>query len=703
MHMIFWGDKPFARLCLVLICGIVLAKYLPYHNTYLYFVTLMILLVTVLSTYNKSRYREYWTGLLLMLSVIISGYTRYSMVHPIMDTSHYSHFASNQEVFISGEIVSIPKKTTRYSCFIKINAIGTQPDSLHQSTGKVAGYFKLTDEIAQTYNAGDEVLIYGFLSPLRHSSNPYAFDFNDYLKTKHVFHRLDIQKGKHHKTNRQISNHIENVAYSIRSNALKTFDKYLVNQNHKSLIKAMVLGFRNTISPSLYDSYTKTGAVHVLAVSGLHVGILCQFLLFFLNKIFKSSNKEKIIKIFTLGLCVTIYVIITGASPAVMRASLMIIIYYIGKYWADRVNKYNVLSLAAFLLLIYDPYMLFQASFQFSFLALLSIMYFYRRIYEWLFAYIEIKNRAINFLWQMIALSFSAQVLVAPLTVYYFHQFPLYFWLSGIVAVPAAYAILILGVLMIILEYIAPSLNIICEYLLTNIFKIFISGIQYIEGLPFATFENLWISTYQLVLLYLGIILYLIGKNQLKASYIISSAISLLIMISAMSWHNVKSNSQSNITFYENYKGYIIDFFDGDVCYTIYSQNNKNRSLQFITTNNRIFRKTKTVHNLNSIDQYKSRSLIKDSSLIQFKNESILLVDNNLAIQHSIITVDKAIVIGKTDISLDSIQKYIHAKKWIITQGESKHNQNKWLDWCKTNHIDCTSINRNGATSIDIK
>ncbi len=700
--MIFWGNKPFGRLIIALILGIVTSRYFPIYSNVLYLVLGLVFTTFLISTRNTSRYREYYTGGLLILLVFILGYTRYSSIHPDMDWTHYSHKIDNTHLYLNAEILTIPKKTTRYSCFIRVNAIGSNIDSMHNVTGKMTAYFKLEDSLASAYSPGDEILLNGYVTALRHSRNPNAFDFNDYLKTKHIFHRVDIAPGLHKSTSKNLANPIEHLANNIRAHSLKTFDKYLENKDHRSLTGAMVLGFRNTIDPELYASYTKTGAVHVLAVSGLHVGILCQILLLFLNKLFKSSNRDKLIKLSILIFATTTYIIITGGSAAVMRASVMIIIYYIGKYWADRVDSYNVLSMAAFFLMVYDPYMIFQASFQFSFLALLSILYFYRAIYDWIFNYIEINSRLINFLWQMVALSISAQILVAPLTIYYFHKFPTYFWLSGIVAVPAAYCVLVLGILMIILEYILPMMNEIIDFLLTSIFNVFISAIQTIEHLPWATVENLWLHTHELLILYVSLGLFLAGRYVYKANYILASLVALMIFTISRYQYNNTSNTQASVTIYDNYKGHIIDFYDGKTCYSLRNNNIADRSVEFITANNRVNKKVAEIVNLDQHDHIAKLSFIKTRNLIQFKNESILLLDSNYTDHKTPVNVNTAIIIGGMKSSMDSIKRYVSADQWIITQSEKQYKQKIWKTWCINNKIPHVSIKESGAYSFDI-
>ena len=700
--MIFWGNKPFGRLVIALIIGIVTSRYYPIYANSLYILLAVILTIFLVSVKSKSRYKEYYSGTLLILLIFVLGYTRYSSLHPNMDWTHYSHQLDDEQMYINAEILTIPKKTSRYSCFIKVNAIGSSIDSIKNVTGKMAAYFKLEDSLANLYKPGNEIVIRGYVSALRHSRNPRAFDFNDYLQTKHIFHRVDISPGLHQRTAKNLANPIECLANNIRSHALSTFDKYLENTDHRSLTGTMVLGFRNTIDPALYASYTKTGAVHVLAVSGLHVGILCQILLFFLNRLFKSSNREKLIKLFTLAFATGTYIIITGGSAAVMRASVMIIIYYVGKYWADRVDSYNVLSMAAFFLLIYDPYMIFQASFQFSFLALLSILYFYRSIYEWLFNHIEINSRIINYMWQMIALSLSAQILVAPLTIYYFHKFPMYFWLSGIIAVPAAYCVLVLGISMIIIEYILPAVNEIVDVLLTSIFDVFIYSIQTIEHLPLATIDNLWLYTFELLLLYLSLGLFLAGKHVHKANYILASLVIFMFFIFSRYYYTKVSETQASVTIYDNYKGHIIDFYDGRTCYSINNNLIAERTVEFITSNNRINRKITELFDLNNLEIHENLRFIKTKNLIQFMGESILLLDSNYVDHKNVIRVNTAIILGGMKSRMDSIKKYVRADKWIITQSEKRFNQKKWRQWCDQNKLPYVSIKEYGAYSYDI-
>jgi len=303
----------------------------------------------------------------------------------------------------------------------------------------------------------------------------------------------------------------------------------------------------------------------------------------------------------------------------------------------------------------------------------------------------------------LISLSFSAQILVAPLTIFYFHKFPIYFWLSGLIAVPSAYIILVLGIIMIILEFVAPQFNTIIDPIVTSVFDVFIWSIKFIENLPFSTVEQIWLSSLELILLYISLILFLAGKHVAKANYIIASLVILLLFMFSRYQYNTSRNQQASVTIYDNYKGHIIDIFTGKTCYSLYSDNLAERTIEFVTGNNRINKKAESIITLNHQNNYQNERLIKTKNLIQFENESILLLDSNYIETNIITYVNTAIILGDIKSKMDSIRKYIHADQWIITQTEKQYKQKKWLEWCNQNNEDCISIKEEGAYTIDLR
>ena len=255
---------------------------------------------------------------------------------------------------------------------------------------------------------------------------------------------------------------------------------------------------------------------------------------------------------------------------------------------------------------------------------------------------------------------------------------------------------------MIILEYILPFANEIIEILLTSIFEVFIYSIQTIEHLPLATIDNLWLYIHELLLLYISLCLFLAARHALKANYILASLTVFMIFTLSRYHYTNESETQAAVTIYDNYKGHIIDFYDGRTCYSICSEQLAEKTIEFITSNNRVNRKITELIDLNPLEAINKMSFIKSQNLIQFKDESILLLDSNYIDHKNPIDVNTAIVIGGMKSRMDTIKKYVRADKWIITQSEKQYRQLKWKQWCDQNAIECVSIKDHGAYSYDI-
>jgi len=173
------------------------------------------------------------------------------------------------------------------------------------------------------------------------------------------------------------------------------------------------------------------GAMHILCVSGLHVGIIYLVISFFLGFL-NNTRFNNILKAILLLLTVWAYAIITGLSPSVQRASLMLSVFIIGNLLNRARDTYNTLAISALILLIIDPYLLFNVGFQLSYAAVIGIVTFHQPIYKLLY----FKNTIIDKIWSITVLSFAAQMATFPIATYYFHFFPPWFWLTNLFTFP---------------------------------------------------------------------------------------------------------------------------------------------------------------------------------------------------------------------------------------------------------------------------
>lgn len=273
--------------------------------------------------------------------------------------------------------------------------------------------------------AGDRILVKGH-SPKRPAVplNPDEFDYRKYLERKGVAWTVFLPENSYAIIAASERNERPNWARSVSQKADSVFKTQLKTPSSYGLLKAMVLGRRDDLGADLLNSYVSAGAVHVLAVSGLHVGVF--FLL--VSWILKGLRKKKWGKGLYLLLIIALlssYAIITGLSPSVVRASLMCVTFALSQTFTRQHHGVNTLAISAFIILLFDPLALFSVGFQLSYAAVLGIILFYPLFKN----YYETDIPLFRWLWQITLVSLSAQVFTFPLSIYYFHQFPTYFWL----------------------------------------------------------------------------------------------------------------------------------------------------------------------------------------------------------------------------------------------------------------------------------
>ena len=275
--------------------------------------------------------------------------------------------------------------------------------------------------------------------------NPYQFDYKDYLKKQNIYHQLystnnellEVSKHKHT---------IYGYAARLRENIQLKLKEYNFSSDEYAIISALLLGQRQDISKEIYESYSQAGAIHILAVSGLHIGIVL-LLLNYLLKPLEYLNRGKYLKIVVIVILLWCFAIVAGLSASVTRAVTMFTIIAIAMHLKRPSNIYNTLAISAFILLLFKPNFLFDVGFQLSYLAVMAIV----SIQPLLYKLYRPKYKIDDFFWKIFTVTLAAQFGVIPLSLYYFHQFPGLFFLSNLVIIPFLGVILGLGIIIIIL------------------------------------------------------------------------------------------------------------------------------------------------------------------------------------------------------------------------------------------------------------
>lgn len=293
----------------------------------------------------------------------------------------------------------------------------------------------------------DAILMsFGHIQNIQAPLNPHQFDYSKYLKNHHIYHQVYLNSNSY-----SILSESPTTIYGYADNLRRRINIKLEEAGFNSvtiqMINALLLGQKQDIDPDIYNSYINVGTVHILAVSGLHVGIIL-LILTWLFKPLLYLKFGRLIRVSLILLLLWGFAFVAGLSPSVTRAVTMFSLVSFAMHLKRETNIFNTLITSAFILLLINPNFLFEVGFQLSYSAVLSIVLFQPSICSiW-----KPKYKLTNYLWQIFGVTLAAQLGVAPLSLFYFHQFPGLFFVSNLVVVPLLGLILGLGLLVIILS-----------------------------------------------------------------------------------------------------------------------------------------------------------------------------------------------------------------------------------------------------------
>jgi competence protein ComEC len=462
--------------------------------------------------------------------------------------------------------------------------------SIHKS--KVIASFKESDAGARLYKTGDRITLAGKIFRISKPNNPEAFDYASYMYYQDITHQVSAGVGEHCIHDDQEFPNGFYIASKMGNYASGIFGKYLTDE-HKYLADALLLGRRADLDDNLYDLFSITGCIHVLSVSGMHVAIFAAPLLYLITRVRKATTGQKLLQVFVLLGLIWFYVVLTGSSPSVVRSGAMISILCISQVLAKRTSGIHILFLTLVVMLIINPYYLFQLSFQFSFLSLLSLQVFYKAIRN---VFIH-KWQAINYIWDITAASLGAQILILPVSIFYFHMFPVYFIPGSIIAVPLVSMIIYAGTLLVIFESVSGSLNILISYCMNTIMKILLYSMELIVSLPFSALRDLYLSTPALIFFMVAVFTFLIWfkRNDILVFY--SCLVLFFCGLAENTRYSLGAGKLRELVIYDlrGRDHILIDLIQGWQGYCISSLPSGHRSEKFAAENFRIKRRLQTI------------------------------------------------------------------------------------------------------------
>ena len=463
-----------------------------------YLISALFLLLILELFLLKSIDRETICSDLLILVLFSISYVNAVSVngerHPMLTT--YQKF--------TGKITeNSQEKDNSYKAILRI----TDSKSEYLTNQKVIAYFEKNDKF-KNLEPGDRIVGSSYFKKITNIGDPYGFNYREFMENKEIYYSTYLSSQKTF-TQKGESGFGFIKIKKIRKKLIYQLKQNINNDMVFQIVSALTLGYRDEMEPETRAYFTSAGVMHILAVSGLHVGMIILFLNFVLSSL-KKNRPGKYLYSFLILAGVWGYASITGFSPSVQRASFMFTFIIIGKNLHRSLSIFNSIAASAFFLLMFHPGLLFNIGFQLSYLAVISIVFFFPLLRKLFYS----KNKLLKCGEDILCISVAAQIGTFPISIYYFHQFPTYFWISNFIVIPAAY--LILG--STFLFFLFSSISFLASYfsiILTFITKATVLMLIQIEKLPYALIEGLSLSGLQVIMLLflLFFIMLFIKKN----------------------------------------------------------------------------------------------------------------------------------------------------------------------------------------------
>ncbi|MGB5370658.1 MAG: ComEC/Rec2 family competence protein [Flavobacteriaceae bacterium] len=483
------------KLSLVLVIGIVLGNVLDFKIIPALLLLLPILVVLGFVFYGQYKPHSKAFGILAGLAILGIGIFTVSLAKPQNKPQHYSHRDFQGQHLWKLKIDQVLKSTSfsnRYLAHpIALDGHGTYGNLLvNISIDSTVGNLKVDDEF----------YCYRSIAPINPPLNPFQFDYKKYMSQLGVSHQIRLKKEEYIL--------VAHPSPTLRGRTAALRDKIILKlksahfgSEELGIMQALLLGQRNDISEDTYNNYKNAGAVHILAVSGLHIGIL----LMLLQLLFRPLERLRHGKTLKLGLIVLLlwaYAFLAGMSASIVRAVTMFSFVAYALYLNRPSNTFNILALSMFfILLAFDPNLLFQVGFQMSYAAVFAIVW----IYPLLQKFWSPKNYLVQKIWQLLSVSFAAQLGVLPISLYYFHQFPGLFFVSNLLIVPFIGLVLGLGILVIVLALI-DTLPLFVARIYDKLIALMNAIVDWVAAQEVFIFKNIPFDAVQLTLAYVVLI-----------------------------------------------------------------------------------------------------------------------------------------------------------------------------------------------------
>lgn len=662
---------PLTRIFIGFVFGMILFRMISISNTFL-LIAFIICICGLLSSffYQKSKFSKPAFGIFVFLTSILVGISN-SIIHKEhLKPNHFTNQIANYDTPHNLDLLVIEKikstsKKNRYICSVSLL------DS-HQSSGKVI--LSIPKEQKIDFKIGQHLLVNGTIYRNKSPLNPNLFDYGKYLENQEIYAQVFAQEIKLGTIESGLASGFANFRQRIIAN----LERSSISKEELNIINALILGQQQDISPEILKDYQYAGAVHVLSVSGLHVGFILLFITFLLKPI-GNNRKGSLVKLTIIVLSIWAFAILTGLSASIVRSATMFSFIAIGTHLRRTINIYHTLIVSMLIILMFKPSFLYDVGFQLSYLALFFILWLQPVLSNiW-----QPKNRILKYFWDIITVSFAAQIGAMPLSIYYFHQFPGLFFVTNLLILPLLGVIMAVGVIAILIACFQTVPFFIAK-LIEFLIGLLNSIIHQVAVLDAFVIRNISFSKEMLIGSYLAIILIVLWIKKPEFKRLVLAFASIILLQGIFIYQKQQTLNESELIVFQVRKNTIITERLGNEI-TIYS----NDSILKNSDENLLIQ-SYLIGNFCKIKEKKPLT-----NLMYFKNQKVLIIDS-LCTYSEKIKPDVLVIIQSPKLNIKRLLQTYRPKQIVVDGSNFKSYAKLWEATCRKEKIPFHYTNEKG-------
>ncbi|MGB3007677.1 MAG: ComEC/Rec2 family competence protein [Chitinophagaceae bacterium] len=690
----FWKKKPFLKLLLSLITGIIVQWHLQIteKNWWYLFITGLLLLIFffTLPFFNRFNF-SYLSGIATGIIFFSFG----ALLTWKNDIRNNSSWLGNYYNEKDALVVTLDEPTVEKTKSYKANATVSfllKEGKKIPATGKIILYFR-KDSLFHGLEYGTQIIFKKPLQEIKNSGNPGGFDYKRYSLFQGITHQVFMKNNEFEVLPGKKEKLLKKWIYSSREKVLTILRNNIHCDKELGLSEALLIGYKDDLDQTLVQSYTNTGVVHIIAISGLHLGLIYWLLVQLLSPL-RRLKKTKWLSPVLIIAGLWSFSLLAGAQASVLRSALMFSCIVLGESFSRKSSIYNTMAISAFLLLCYNPYWLWDVGFQLSYAAVLSIIIFMRPVYNWFY----IKNKILDFIWKLNAVTIAAQILTVPLSIYHFHQFPNYFLLTNFLAVPLS-SIIVLGEILLCVVAFIPFIAGLVGKALSWLIMVMNTYIERIESIPFSLWDGLQITIWQAVLLLcfgIGIAYWLMEKSK-KGFVAALVALGCFAVLRSISF--LQAERQQKIIVYNVPQKLAIDFIDGRKYHFV----GDSGLLSNDFARNFHLKPSRILYRISNTDTLRNTST--HGNYINYNGRHIMIIDEPVSYLPQINrpVLDLLVISKKSTVYFTNLSKTMEIKQVVFDGSVPAWKTKHWKKDCDSLNIPWHDVTTGGAFVMNLR